>query len=424
MKSPGVAARPFVVVSNPVAGNGRGQRYAHALVDALEGAGAEISWEITQGNPAHRVEGIIDALGRSEPGRAPVVVVCGGDGTAAEVCEAIHAVQTDTFRPTFVPGPGGTAGDMRRELGVPTSPAGMLRFLATAVPVKLDVVTASNDGGPERIILHSSGNGVSGAFFSKVEGARRKTGRTSIPAYLKGLASGVAAAEVFYVSIDGSDPLPAGEVFTGVNATSMGAVTRIPLPADGARVHAIPLDPRFIGPFTAAPGIPPLLDAFRRGALFMMGSEGVIAPGRAIGYLPENRMKDVLVGASVRLKFFDAKGNSKQVLSIANGDFTGPASDVVIRNTGEKIDALAAAGSAYRIRRGLAAPKKATAGLSSLVGGLLMYEDVAAGAVEDWHFDAAGAMPSAMAPFVTTTATLAAAFFLPATPVAAAVPIR
>lgn len=356
MGGPGIAGRQVIVVSNPVAGNGRGLRYAHRLVDALKEDGADISWEITRQNPGVRVQGIIDVLRRSDPERAPTVIVCAGDGTDADVCKAVRAVQTDEFRPLLVPGPGGTAGDLRRELGVPASPAGMLRFLSTAVPADLEVVTASVDGGPEIPVVHSLGFGVSGAFFTAVAQRREATGRASIPIYLRALASGVASAELFFVSIDGAPPLPVGEVFTGVNSTSMGAVTRIPLPAGGARVHAIPLNPNWWGVFQVAPGLPPLLDAFRRGALYMMGDRTVISPGEAISRLSADHMRDVAAGESVRLDFLDADGAPRQVLGVANGDPTGPASTAVIRHTGETISTLASRDSAYRIRRGLVRP--------------------------------------------------------------------
>lgn len=421
MAPPDITDRPVVVVSNPVAGNGRGQRYAHQIVDALEGGGAEISWEITQGDAAHRVDRLIDAIGRFSPAQTPIVIVCGGDGTAAEVCQAIYAVQTDEFRPTLVPGPGGTAGDMRRELGVPRSPAGMLRFFSSAVPVDLDVVMASNDGGPERLVLHSLGNGVSGAFFTEVEKMRQATGRTSIPTYLRALAGGVASAEIFYVRIDGGSPLPVGEVFTGVNATSMGAVTRIPLPMGGARVHAIPLDPDLFGVFQITPGLPPLLDAFWRGALYLLGDQRSIAPGERVGHLPPDHLRDVAAGESVMLEFFDAEGRPKPVLGIANGDTTGPASNVVIRHTGETISALAAADSAYRVRRGHVGPstpmQRMSAGQSALplssFGGLMVYGDLctAAAAGED----GGGGIPeSGLFPFEGAIAHICPGFFSPA----------
>ena len=95
-----------VVVFNPVAGRGHAARACQAAHDRL---GARWEWRPTSG-PGHAIE--IARQAASEG--SPVVVACGGDGTAGDVARGV--VGSDTALGIL---PLGTGNDIARNLGIP-----------------------------------------------------------------------------------------------------------------------------------------------------------------------------------------------------------------------------------------------------------------------------------------------------------------
>ncbi len=374
----------LVVVSNPVAGNGKAAAYVKGLRSSLErarrngGAGAIGDMELisTDADRERRIVQIKASIERNGALEPPIVVAVGGDGTFADACEASLRARRHGIDSYVIPTPAGTACDMRRELGVPKDPAKLIDFIAMARRVELGAIVVRFGEGSERLLLHSLGCGVSGAVFDEVEAGRRRTGSASISSYLRGLVKGVLKTEPFLASVDGGEPLEVGELLVLDNSTVTGGVTRVPLPVLGARLHFIPVNAR--APNLAGKigqGVAALADVFGRGVWFMLGDKGVIAPGEEIAVLAGRYTLDIRQGAAHDVKLFGLDGRPKSVPAIMNGDTIGAISGFSIEDTGDTILTLAAADSDLMIRRGEATPTSSLVGARArfhrLVGGFM-----------------------------------------------------
>ncbi len=348
--------RPIIIIANPAAGGGKGMRHASRFLKVITGqkyaiTEGDIQSLMTRRDPAKRTGAIVDTIKKYSPNKPPFVLVFGGDGTVADVAEAVSQSSREGYKATIVPCTGGTAGDTRRDLGVPKKPAQLVKFLARSHPTEIDVMTASFNDGPKQIVIHSQGNGASGAFFLEVEKYRTKTGRSGMPVYIRGMLRSIPHTEAFYVSVNGGPLIAAGEVLT-VNSTSMGGIGRIPLPPHGGRLHILPVNMKLPGPLKPLPGLVTIGDAFIRGAAFSLGNESVISPGAKLKFLPPSRMIDIVPGETTTLEFFDTKGNPRTVSSVLNGDPSSGTRKVILESSTEKIAVLASDDSGLRIRRG------------------------------------------------------------------------
>lgn len=352
--------RPVVVIANPISGNGRGLRAATDFIKTfarMEEAGKlvithDVQFIRTNADPTTRIADIVRTIEATLPERPPFILAFGGDGTVADVAEAARQSARSGYRPVVVPCVGGTAGDMRRELGIPKRPAALARLLGQGDLAQIDVITARINGGEPQLVIHSQGNGVSGGFFREVERRRLLTGRKSIPTYLRALAKGVLETETFTVRINGSAPMVTGEVLALTNSTSLGGVTRIPMPLRGGRLHVLPVNPALPGPLRLMPGIKPLGEVFVRGAGFALGWEGAIAPWKSIALLDGARQFDIQPHTRIELEFLDREGRPKAVSSIVNGEVLEGTQRVVLEGSEERIAVLAAEESGLRIRQG------------------------------------------------------------------------
>ncbi len=366
LEPPLVIRDSVVIISNPLAGSFRANRVKGGLIGAMDLMeaqkklllkGQDTIYLKTHADPQTRVAAILHVIKKSDPLRPPIIVVIGGDGTSADVMRAVYEASGEGFRPIVVPVPGGTACDLSRELGVPKNPKLIPAFLANARKTELFVVTASFDGGPERIVVHSQGNGISGKVFGEVQKIRDAGGKVSVATYARALLKGVAGIKPFFVKINGGEPKPVGEVLTLVDSTSVGSVVRVPLPVEGGAVLAIPVVPDLPGPVRFVPGSGPVLDVLWRGLRYMLGDQAVIAPGSKVQLLNRKRFIPIVPGGEVLLEFVDAEGKPNPVPGLINGDPTKPASRVLLRGKTTTIATLAASDSAFMVRRGLAKPQ-------------------------------------------------------------------
>ena len=102
---------PWTLIANPAAGGGRGRRVAEHGRRRLRQAGLDVTLAWTQGRGQAR-ELAAAAIARG----CPVVVVCGGDGTVAEVLPELAGQGTSLGLL-----PAGTCNDLARALGIPGS---------------------------------------------------------------------------------------------------------------------------------------------------------------------------------------------------------------------------------------------------------------------------------------------------------------
>ena len=350
----------LIVVSNPMAGNGRSAAYCERLAASIRTGPGEghplvlgkVDWITTRAERGERIGAIAEAIRQFGPGARNIVVAVGGDGTFADAAEAALRLGALACGTAIVPTSAGTACDLRRELGVPRDPSLMTRFIATAERIELSAMSVHFGGGSERrLLIHSLGCGVSGAFFSEVEEGRRRTGRSSIPLYMQGLIRGVFKTEPFFASVDGAVPIAVGEVLTLSNSTGIGGVARIPLPAHSSRMHLIPVDPDAAFPGNIARGTAALADVFGRGVLYLFGNTRVIGGDARIGALSGPLTLDLREGERHTVEFFDRGGRPKAVPSILNGDTIGAITGFTVEGRGETVTTLAAVGADILIRR-------------------------------------------------------------------------
>jgi YegS/Rv2252/BmrU family lipid kinase len=128
-------ARRVLVILNPAAGGGRGARALPAYERALHNHGVEYRVERTTGIDHAR------ALAREAAANGEVAAAFGGDGLVGAVAGALQG--TGALLGIL---PGGRGNDLARVLGIPRSPAGAAKVLATAEPRPLDL--AEVDGRP------------------------------------------------------------------------------------------------------------------------------------------------------------------------------------------------------------------------------------------------------------------------------------
>lgn len=150
----GGVAMKTAIVANPVAGNGRGQRYAEALERALRHRGIEVALHVTrEAGDGRRLASAVDAA---------CVAVVGGDGTVNEVlngladrgaCLAILAA--------------GSANVVARELRFPARPERLAAWIAAGRTRRMDVFQC----GGRRAML-GAGAGFDAAVTARVHESR------------------------------------------------------------------------------------------------------------------------------------------------------------------------------------------------------------------------------------------------------------
>ena len=103
-----------------------------AIRDPLIAAGIDVPETIAQRQGQAR-----DAAERAARDGAEIVVAIGGDGTLNEALNGLMRVPA-AARPALAFVPGGTANIFARALGLPTTPAGIVRLLLTGVRRRID----------------------------------------------------------------------------------------------------------------------------------------------------------------------------------------------------------------------------------------------------------------------------------------------
>ena len=119
----------WVLIANPAAGSGRGQRVAEAAAQSLQRAGRPIDLRLTRA-AGHAVELARQAVQEG----CERLVVCGGDGTIREVLPALAHTQVPLGLLPF-----GTANDLARALGIPRRLDRALQVLLQGRPAPIDL---------------------------------------------------------------------------------------------------------------------------------------------------------------------------------------------------------------------------------------------------------------------------------------------
>lgn len=146
-----------LIVANPIAGTGRGERYARALDEALRAAGLLVELRFT----SRRGDAPEFVAGRHP--ETDLVIVVGGDGTVGEALAALPRELPLALVPL------GTANVMSLDLKIPRRLEGTLAMLASGRRTGLDVARVNG-----RLSFLVTGIGPDGAAVREVD--RRRDG--------------------------------------------------------------------------------------------------------------------------------------------------------------------------------------------------------------------------------------------------------
>ncbi len=120
---------PWTLIANPRAGRGRCLRVAQASATRLRQAGQEVIVRLTE----YRGLGT-ELAAEAVRARHNAVIVCGGDGTIAEVLPSLVHQQTALGLI-----PQGTGNDLARALNIPRAPVAAVRLLQDGTPITMDL---------------------------------------------------------------------------------------------------------------------------------------------------------------------------------------------------------------------------------------------------------------------------------------------
>jgi diacylglycerol kinase (ATP) len=170
LKEAAPGMRRVALVDNPGSGlhSARREATVRAAKEALEAAGVRVEQLTIDGPGSGRV------LAREAVARGcDSVIVCGGDGTAHEVMQAL--VGTDVALGVV---PMGTANALASDLGLSKSPAKAIRRLLTAKPVRVPVGRVfyrTKDGVEDcRYFTVAAGIGADALLMARMDPIRKR----------------------------------------------------------------------------------------------------------------------------------------------------------------------------------------------------------------------------------------------------------
>lgn len=172
----------WLVVANPISGQGRAMHHRHEIEAVLRRHGIEYDFAISE-YPGHAVELAAQAVA----GGCRHVLAVGGDGTVNECANGIFRQQAvPTAEVTLGVMPIGTGNDWARGLDLPKDYAEVAALMAAGTSRLHDVGVATFDDGGTRHFINVAGLGFDAHVVASLPD------RTLGPlAYLVGLAKGL-----------------------------------------------------------------------------------------------------------------------------------------------------------------------------------------------------------------------------------------
>ena len=165
-----------LVVANPIAGKGQGERLAQGIAEELTSAGFRIEVRLSQG------PGDITRIVRAESAGYDLCVSIGGDGTLAEALAGLR----ETPELPIAPFPTGTANILAMDLGLARTPAELVAAIVEGHTLDLDIARVLGPDGVERTSFLVLGVGIDGMIVHDLEAHR--TGPITKFSYLPSLA--------------------------------------------------------------------------------------------------------------------------------------------------------------------------------------------------------------------------------------------
>lgn len=203
----------YVVVYNPIAGQGRANKVAVEVQALLDSQGHTVEPRVSE-RPGH----IADLAAELVPkGSCDRLLVLGGDGSLREAAAGLlRSGASETSLPELGILPFGTGNVVARELGLPLDPLAAASTIESSGAVPYDVGWATADGGAPEPFLAMLGVGFDASITRRI-GAARATRiggavyRRSAPLLYgaSGLAELVSLRPArFSVSLDGAEISP------------------------------------------------------------------------------------------------------------------------------------------------------------------------------------------------------------------------
>jgi diacylglycerol kinase (ATP) len=141
--------RPFCLIVNPAAGNGRAHGLLPPARKVLDAAGAE-HLVMESASLAHARD-----LATKAAARGDVVVAVGGDGMAGALAGVAAA-----SRARYGLIPAGRGNDLASVLGIPSDPAAAAKVLAGGRVKQIDLISVSSPGQPDVVVAGSVYAGI------------------------------------------------------------------------------------------------------------------------------------------------------------------------------------------------------------------------------------------------------------------------
>ena len=213
--------RRVLVVANPIAGRGRGERAARELREALAAEGRSVEVRLTcAAGDARRW-----ALEAADADAADLLVSIGGDGTLREVLDGLAAADRSDLPVAMLP--MGTANVLAVDFDLPVHVPGLLELVRGGEPRWLDLAAVGPPGEPGATSFLAVGVGLDGEVVARLDAARE--GAITKLSYLPHVARAVAAyrpAEL-RVTLDGEElPGTYGQVIAS-NMIHYGGLMRL-----------------------------------------------------------------------------------------------------------------------------------------------------------------------------------------------------
>jgi YegS/Rv2252/BmrU family lipid kinase len=205
------AFRRALVIANPIAGRGRGERAARVAVETLErcGVSAELHLTLARGDAAQRA--------RSRASDVDLLVSVGGDGTLREVFDGTG----DERVPVGIV-PMGTANVLSLDLGLPREPRAAVEAMLTGHAQAIDVARVNGALG-----FLVTGVGFDAGVVEELE--RRRSGPITKASYVAAMLRMLRAYSPPQLSLELDGQRVAGPVamVLASNIVHYGGVLRL-----------------------------------------------------------------------------------------------------------------------------------------------------------------------------------------------------
>ncbi|MGD2110432.1 MAG: diacylglycerol kinase family lipid kinase [Phycisphaerae bacterium] len=229
----------ILMIVNPTAGRGRGERLASAVVQQLESRGINVTVRSTERRGD--AEQIASEAIRVGPSALHCIVACGGDGTIQEVANAIRKTPRATSltdhqtsvcdEPVMGLAPAGRCNDFARALGISKKPEAIVDTLLSGSSGRVDLGRVN-----ERYFCTVATVGIDAEVTSFVDSMRMPL--TGTAAYLYGALRVLARYQPRTLRITGDFETIEQPVFIASSANTSSYGGAIPIapeavPTDG-----------------------------------------------------------------------------------------------------------------------------------------------------------------------------------------------